>query len=336
MYINNFSIKEVLYSLKPLVGSAIIAFLISFSMNLFNFHILIYGVIIILIFASILGIYQFITHSGYFASFFVTNESGFYYATGFGTTPLVLALQLLIFTLLSIPIVQYTKSTKLKKIFYLIYSIFGFAFGLTFSRSPWIAFGIMMYIFLIFSRYKKEVIPIFLFFIISMIISILSAVHSFDVKKRFSIDSSALSRVELAKEGIKLFEENVLFGIGYMRYKKEVSEEMLKKFNLPRTSSHNIFIEILVSSGLLGLISFLILLLLGCYNLIQEFLVVKDIYLKEIILGILITSLAVFFVGNFHDLITDKYLWMIIGLMYSNKKKWNNEKDKDSSLNHNS
>jgi probable O-glycosylation ligase (exosortase A-associated) len=84
-------------------------------------------------------------------------------------------------------------------------------------------------------------------------------------------EASAYSRIVLAQSGLKLWRDYPLFGVGFT----EANEQQLISNYVPAENAedyagkvlHNTYVQVLVDTGVLGIISYLTLLFGGCYAL---------------------------------------------------------------------
>lgn len=325
---------EALLAIKPIAGSIILAFLAATCITKRHLKNLVYGMLLILFFASILGIYQFCTRHGYIGSSLFEGESkagAFYFASGFATTPMVFGIQLVIFTLLGLPLMQQVQNTKKRFVPAFLTFLFAISLALTLSRSPWIALAIGLLIFSYKSRSVRKslhgIIPMVIAFTMTVIL-IKTGVLEYGaaiqkgqtpVKERLAVDASAISRLDFLTESLRIIKGNPLFGVGPGNSPDFISKELFERFGLPRTGLHNTFSTITAESGIAGLIPVLLMIYWGARNTTDTELLSKN----NISSGITAACAAVISISFFHDLSTDKYFWMVIGLMWSTIKDEN-------------
>ena len=91
---------------------------------------------------------------------------------------------------------------------------------------------------------------------------------------RFDEHTSVATRIEIWQVGFQLIKENPLLGIGLGKYQKNYEQravEILEREPLEKTRlhSHNVFMETWLNAGLLGLISFVWLIILAYFQIFK-------------------------------------------------------------------
>lgn len=152
-----------------------------------------------------------------------------------------------------------------KYLLLLIYFIF---IALTFSRSLYLVFVITLSLIL----FKRKLYKIYLFTITLFIIIVLLIPkpqgEGVNLTRMFSIQS----RIENYKEALNYFKKSPLLGVGYnrIRYIRNVDSETHSG-----ASFHSSFLIILVTAGILGLISFIgVLFNLTSYNSFSKIIII--------------------------------------------------------------
>ncbi|MFC1600004.1 O-antigen ligase family protein [Patescibacteria group bacterium] len=142
---------------------------------------------------------------------------------------------------------------------------------------------------------------------------------------RFDEHTSVATRLEIWQVGGHLIKENPLFGIGLGMYQENYNlraEEILQRKPLEETRlhSHNVFMETWLNAGLLGLVSFVWLIVLAYFQILK----VKN---KEDKL-MLYAGIAMLTYIVVHGLIDVTFwkndlaliFWLIMGVIFSLKK----------------
>lgn len=147
--------------------------------------------------------------------------------------------------------------------FYGIISLMGFvAVFLSFSRAAYIALIASLLIFAtlgfknIFSQKIKTFLLLGIVFL--AMISVLSPVTGrfLDIFSRE--DGSNIGRVQILKDGLNIFKDNILFGVGIGNAPLHYNEDI--EYRNP-TNSHNTYLEIAIENGILGLVLWIGLIL---------------------------------------------------------------------------
>jgi O-antigen ligase len=126
------------------------------------------------------------------------------------------------------------------------------------------------------------------------------------------IDSSAGERVTIWQDAVKLVPEHFLFGTGFDTY------EFMGRVE-EYTDTHNIYLKILVETGILGLGLFLILLWKSFRIGFRLFRFAEDPFFRSLGLGTAAYVVCAFIVNFFGDrwmyLQVNGYLWTLLGLV---------------------
>lgn len=167
--------------------------------------------------------------------------------------------------------VDFFRENKKSKInFYGMISLMGFvAIFLSFSRAAYIALIASLLIFAalgfknIFSQKIKTFLLLGIVFL--AMISVFSPVTGrfLDIFSRE--DGSNIGRVQILKDGLNIFKDNILFGVGIgnapLRYNEDI------EYRNP-TNSHNTYLEIAIENGILGLVLWIGLILGMIFRLV--------------------------------------------------------------------
>lgn len=147
--------------------------------------------------------------------------------------------------------------SKNKKILSFLFII---ALVLTFSRSAYIAFVLsMLYFFITQKKWKELFISLCLFGVLILVVP-----KPFGEGVNLLRTSSINSRILDYKLGLSLWQKKPLFGFGYNRIrfaKEELNLALIDDKSHSLSSFHSSFLIILVTTGIVGFISFVILLI---------------------------------------------------------------------------
>lgn len=158
---------------------------------------------------------------------------------------------------------------------------------LTFSTTIYISLVIGS---IIIALYQKKIL-LFLFFTILIFVSIYTLYLSVDsihtiLTSRIERNASGSGRFEIWIYVLDLISQHPLFGYGANQSRELIAP--LRALN----STHNTFLEIWISSGIAGIITYLILLLTILFSSIKYFLHFKNLFLILIFINYLIVSMA--------------------------------------------
>lgn len=190
--------------------------------------------------------------------------------------------------------------------FYFLFSLFTIVLILTFSRAGWLGFLAMMIYFGLRQKYlRKNLIQVISTIIFAVLISIsFPQIRLLITERIVDILPAIQVRIELWKDSILNFLINPFWGTGLGNY----------LFPLP---AHNNFLQIAGETGILGLISFL-------WIIVRAFKTAKNPLLEGFLIWFCIQSLfhSFFWVEKFN-----MFFWIILGFLENiNKCKRQNKK----------
>ncbi len=225
----------------------------------------------------------------------------------------------------AIPITMSLVMLKRKKMRYRIlnivaFMIMGFALYLTFSRGAWLGvlIGILV-LFLLFIQAMKKVVVFRLLLVGSVFLLILLAgiKHTNLINNR---RNTIQWRIGVWEDSLKMVKERPLFGRGVNTFMREFESYRRDKGCDP-TYAHNSYLQLLVETGMAGLLSFLWIIYRLFYTVISK---IKNECpnneeMRVISIG-LIAGLISFLVHSFFDnhmysLQLSVYFWFIAGLV---------------------
>lgn len=227
------------------------------------------------------------------------------YLTDFGYDPHInrLASSLLdpnftgAFLAISVSLGLYLYLESKKKSYLLVLLLQILAIVLTFSRSAYLMLGVIVLIFGIFKNKKL------LLAAIALILCLILFIPKFSerVIGGFNVDASASERFYSWQNGINLFTQNPIIGVGFNNIRSALSENNLFKSNVLDGGNAGSGIDssilfILVTTGVIGLVSFLVFLFTVFNNMNIKSLKRIEIFkiaIIAIILGLLVNSLFI-------------------------------------------
>ena len=124
----------------------------------------------------------------------------------------------------------------------------------------------------------------------------------------------------------KIFENNRLFGVGLKNFREESKKEIYKNDEFKKTDTrqathpHQIHMELLSETGLLGYLAFFILTLYSIYYSIKNYLINKNIYQFAAILFILSSIIPLIPSGSLFSTFNGGIFWFNFALMLSFNK----------------
>ncbi len=312
---------KVITSLFTLPLLLTIAYLFPFYFDKKNdYELLFKGIIYSLAFVSVYGILQ------YFLGL-ATLTPGFRISSVFHD-PNIFSRYILIGSFFVISHLLFSKKhiiSKTSLIIILIISL-GCLF-LTFSRSGYATFFIVLIIFLFFHQNKK-----LKYIIIPPIILISIAAFIFLYSQRVFvgdsiIEESSFNRIQLIFAGLDMISNNWFTGIGYTNFPFIYSENyVVGVFQMSlyqyemlggAVSIHNWFVEVWAELGIFGLIAFLWFFIVLLKKIKRAVVKTSDEKVKSLLVGsymmILIFLLHGFF---YHTFISQFFFWIMLGVVF--------------------
>ena len=182
----------------------------------------------------------------------------------------------------------------------------------SFSRGAWLGFAAAFLILLFLGRFKKKHL---LYFLIPLCLTLVTFLSLSPIKKsqRFRHFFSAPARVDYLNLGLKMIKDKPVFGQGAGNYALFLPHYVPCPGECIKCHLHNLYLQIAVETGFLGLLSFLFLLgmhfMVGFQNLRWE----SDLSRFAVMLGI-IGGLSAFCVHNLVDVVTTHHISLIFGM----------------------
>lgn len=220
------------------------------------------------------------------------------------------AAQIAVFMPFTLYCIFNTKSRFHSFFFTIIFTINISAIILTGSRMGFILiFSIIILLLLL--DYKKIIntkfllIIIFIFIIIFFIFSdyyVLLASRFSRIFAENSIDGSTSIRLELLKNGFKIFLKNPIVGIGIDNYRYEIKNYLdLNKY------AHNTYLEFLTGVGFLGFLIYIFLL----FKIGYDFFVIWKKNKNDVFLYFLISYIVLIISFLFLSNLSNRFFWML-------------------------
>ena len=248
-------------------------------------------------------------------------------ATGFFNMPTTYAYILAMFLFVSLTLFFITTDKKKKIIFSSVFLIGLLTLALTYSRGAWIGFSAGLFCFIVLRKIKL-LIPMVLAIAIAA-----SSLYAFSSGFKERIDSltdfnyySNSQRIELWKANLEIFKDHPIIGVGLNENDQLVAEYHDKMGHVEkyRSHAHNIYLQYLSGTGILGFLSFIALafyFLLKNLNLTRR-LQGSNQWLAYGLLSIQITFLVSgFFDCNFGDSeVRYSYLTYLVLVLFLDKR----------------
>ncbi len=143
--------------------------------------------------------------------------------------------------------------------------VFALLLVFTYSRAALISFFIVLFYRYLLRQTSEKRISLFKIFLPVLIILFFSFYLNTGIAGNFFRVATIKARIEDSKIGLKLWRENLLFGVGYNRVimfreaNKKVYQKLLSGFYHSRSSFHTPYLTLLVSGGVFGFVLFFFL-----------------------------------------------------------------------------
>jgi len=231
------------------------------------------------------------------------------------------------FAVLSAFVLEYPRS-GLRWIGIGVLGFWGFALAMTFSRGAWLSVFALVAFYACLERRQID-LKVFIAVIMVLVLGV-GIVGSLQVSELFSQRMEHLTdirfltnydRIDRWMAALSMFSEHPLLGVGWGRYADEYYRYIfyIDAYSTDiRMGAHNLYLEMLAESGLVGLGSFLILLALFATEAQRLRRRTTDRFYRAVLtgaMGALLTYLVHAFVNNLGP--SDKIgitFWVLIGL----------------------
>lgn len=291
----------------------------------------------VLIFSTfILVLYTFYQYSTYFFHFLpkidilrnaeiysiykgsgIEGWSGTYRAYGVAPEPTFWASYLLIPLAFLIPYLFSFGKFWIKKI---IFFLFFISLILTFGRSGWITFALILLISpLIIKTPSILKISYFLIILISITIIFGGVIGNFFKIPIFS-DLSFQHRLYAEKAALEIFSTNPILGVGFGNFENFAEYYLTQRPDFSLLVTHNFYLRMLAETGILGFLIFLLFLGFLLQVLLKSQIMIRQIKNSEIekfIQGLFLAFFSILVVWLFSEGYNFSYIWFIFALMLS-------------------
>lgn len=204
--------------------------------------------------------------------------------------------------------------------------ILGIGFILSFSRITFI--GVILTLILAFLIYKNKMIKhVFLFIIFLFLVNLFmnnflfeNFLSSFGVGKNILGINSSKARLEIIFKGLKFFEVKPLFGYG-LGITDAPSRHYASILKLGYFPTDNYYLKLLIESGMVGLVLFLLLIFFSIFKGFKYYKRIKDNYLKSVCISMIFGLLLISFVSIANTALELQAInclfWIMMGLISS-------------------
>lgn len=199
------------------------------------------------------------------------------------------------------------------------------------TRSAWVGTAIAFVILLFYkAKESKSIKPIIsaivavsvVILIIALINPAIMSIISLIITNRYqsAFESGGAGRTTIWRYGIEIFKYNYLFGSGFMsfpsaftRYYQDVNVSGLIHGIYAGRGAHNIYLAILVETGIVGSSIALISLVAYLHRIIKQ----RN---KQMVYLMISVNIAMLTIGIFLDILNRKYFWFIIAITIASIK----------------
>lgn len=196
---------------------------------------------------------------------------------------------------------------------YLITAFYTFILLLTFTRGAWLA--LLLVFFIIGSlKYRKMLVALTVFLLI-IYVAVEPIRMRVNALYEYNPNSSIEWRKGIWKDGIGIAKEKILGGHG-----TGTSQEILLETRGPESGSpdpHNDYLKMLIENGLIGVLTYILLIFSLIYKLARNYLAVKNIERKDLYLVLFAFSVAIFTMSFADNILRSTVLqwsfWAVIG-----------------------
>ena len=194
-----------------------------------------------------------------------------------------------------------------------LYCLFG-----TYSRAGWVAFIPAVSIYALMASRRGAVA-----IAASCVLLLVGALLTESGFQRLTTDFQGGERGLIYHSALNVFKDHPVLGAGYGD--KIFLKAYKEKYKSPQATddhsgAHNIFLQVAVESGILGLIAFTWLHLKAALAMIQAFRKTAQKRLRWIVLWGLSSLVAVFTIGQLHTLYRDRNIhifWLVLGIVFA-------------------
>ena len=266
---------------------------------------------------SVMAFYQYFTKTGLTVPF----EGVFNRVYGTFSHPNLLAFYLLLVLSLCFVIFLVSDKKKISIIFYgLLAVLFLITLALTYTRSAWLGL-VLIVVLLGFTRYRT-------FLVVALVFLSLSYFSFQQINDRFSTlntkdpTDSVQWRLTLWQDEISYILQKPVFGYGVGTSKEIILKN--RGADAGSTDAHNDYLRMALESGVVGLVSFIILIVALLKNLAQIYLKEKRPRLKTLAFVILILMIGFYLISFGDNILANTALqwalWALLGGFLATQK----------------
>jgi O-antigen ligase len=180
---------------------------------------------------------------------------------------------------------------------------------LTFSRSAWVSLVLTMILLFSLTKIKKRVILPLVVFLFLAISAILSLSSNTNIRGKF-IETTTLSAVKKALEpralcypiGLNMVKDDLILGIGIGNYPLLI-KKYTKVYELTRHHLHNLYLQVFVETGFMGLSAFVFWLVCIVKYLVRSLKALEMTRNYSLFVG-LVGGVIVYLFNNLADVLT--------------------------------
>jgi hypothetical protein len=284
-----------IYGILKLLEFVFLAFFVSSNYQYFKKNVLFFAVFVSIIFESLLTFLQYLNQGSIGGIFYLFGERTFNALTpGIANASINGELFLRPYATFSHPnvfagflvlamlfLLLFSLKDKRLKIFIWLGCILGTAaLVITLSRSAiflWAIYGIVLFVLWLVEKYKnRKINPLQICFLILILIGVTAIIilQNNYVLQRFLTtslaDESVMQRQILIMQSLKMFWGNPLFSVGINNYFNNLNLNLSKESPLLIQPVHNIFLLVLAETGVIGLATFLFVLLKSLFAVLKK------------------------------------------------------------------
>lgn len=209
---------------------------------------------------------------------------------------------------------------------------------LSFSRGAWVGFAVAVIVMAVVAGRRSSIVAMFGIIAILILLfagssqmlppvigerlqSITSEIGVFDVSKVMITDQNyaVMERMAQWQAGWRMFVAHPFLGVGIGNYVVVYGAYALHPFYLTLGHAHNYYIQIAAEVGIVGLFTYLVLIVTAFWHTLKELRGLRDPFLRALVvgaLGVLSAVIAHNFFENLHVLSMGIQFSAVLGLAY--------------------
>jgi len=210
----------------------------------------------------------------------------------------------------------------------LVFSIFVVALLMAASKSAFVVLVVVMLYILrntFLSRRFLERKKVFYRFLIGIVLLlVVVSVNFIDTIRfffeRFETNDTGFDRLRTWEAGYVVFSDNILFGVGPNNFSNMINRFFLGSIDKGAREAHNVFIKVIVETGIFGSVPFFVLI----FSKLRLMITSKELKTQGfMLLGPLLMGLSL-------SLTFEKYFWIALAMISPNLISTVNEKKKNN------